>query len=161
MYAWYFRDIPALVPTDNCLILEGKTLLYIGIAPSTPKSRQSLLTRIIRNHYRGNASGSTLRRTLGVLLEEQSGYSLRRVGSGKRITLTRPGERHLDEWMEKNAFVAWTLHPQPWLIERDVLCNVSCPLNIAGNGHHPFCSTLQAMRAKAIRHAREAPIANE
>ena len=120
LYAWYFSDVPAIVPTVACLTLDGKTLLYIGIAPDSenkPNSSQSLLRRI-QYHYRGNAEGSTLRRTLGVLLENKSGFPLRRVGSGKRITLTHAGERYLDEWMEKNAFVGWMVHPEPWVIER-------------------------------------------
>ena len=81
LYAWYFTDIPAVIPTSGCLTLDGKTLLYIGIAPDSqnkPNSTQSLLRRI-QYHYRGNAEGSTLRRTLGVILEGKSGFSLRRV----------------------------------------------------------------------------------
>jgi hypothetical protein len=45
-------------------------LLDIGIAPdkiNKPNSRAALLKRI-RQHYAGNSEGSTLRRTLGVLL---------------------------------------------------------------------------------------------
>jgi hypothetical protein len=158
LYAWYFREIPPAVPTDNCLTFNGKTLLYIGIAPARADSRQSLSKRIIRNHYRGNASGSTLRRTLGVLLEKKSGFPLRRVGSGKRITLTHAGERWLNEWVEKNSFVAWAFHYKPWEIEPDVLRRVSCPLNIKDNDHHPFCSSLRAMRSEALQHARKLPI---
>jgi hypothetical protein len=120
LYVWYFTDLPATIPTDGCLTLDGKTLLYIGIAPDKeckPNSSQSLLRRI-QYHYRGNAEGSTLRRTLGVLLENKSGFPLRRVGSGKRFTLTHEGERYLDQWMTENAFVAWMAHPEPWVIER-------------------------------------------
>src|SRR5262249_29709057 len=163
LYAWYFRDLPACIPTKGCLTLDGKTLLYIGIAPdkkSKPNSSQSLLRRI-RYHYRGNAEGSTLRRTLGVLLENKSGFPLRRVGSGKRITLTHAGECYLDEWMEKNAFVAWMAHPEPWVIEPLLLGGLSCPLNIKDNWHHPFVPMLHEMRSEALRRAREMPIANE
>lgn len=164
LYAWYFTDIPSIVPADGCLTLDGKTLLYIGIAPDSinkPNSRQSLRQRIRRYHYRGNAASSTLRRTLGVLLEEKSGFPLRRVGSGKRITLTHFGERYLDEWMEKNAFVAWMGHREPWLIERALLAELSCPLNIKDNAHHPFASILKKMRSEALRRAREMPIVSE
>ena len=163
MYAWYFTDLPAIIPTAGCLMLDGKTLLYIGIAPdseSKPNSSQSLLRRI-QYHYRGNAEGSTLRRTLGVLLANKSGFPLRRVGSGKRITLTHAGERYLDEWMEKNAFVAWMVHPEPWVIERLLLGELSCPLNLKDNAHHPFAPSLKQMRSEALRRAREMPIANE
>ena len=69
-------EIPGAVPTDGCLVVDGHTLLYVGIAPdglNKPNSRASLLTRI-RQHYRGNAEGSTLRRTLGALLDSKPGF---------------------------------------------------------------------------------------
>ena len=163
LYAWYFRDIPPHVPTDACLKFNGDTLLYLGIAPdkaNKPNSRSSLRKRICQ-HFRGNAEGSTLRRTLGALLEEKSNFPLRRVGSGKRITLTHAGEQYLDEWMDKNAFVAWAVHPDPWLIEHDLLRKLSCPLNIADNSHHPFYSILRKIRSEALLRAREMAIANE
>ena len=163
LYAWYFRNVPSVIPTDNCLEFKGNRLLYIGIAPdkiNKPNSRATLVKRI-RQHYAGNAEGSTLRRTLGVLLAEQSGFPLRRVGSGKRFTLTHAGEQFLDDWMEKNAFVAWMEHPEPWTIEHTLLLELSCPLNIADNAHHLFCSTLKKMRTEALCRAREMPIANE
>jgi GIY-YIG catalytic domain len=160
IYAWYLRDVPAVVPTDGCLTFDGKTLLYLGIAPENANSRSSLSSRI-RQHYRGNASSSTLRRTLGVLLEDQSGFPLRRVGSGRRITLTHAGERFLDEWMARNAFVAWAVHPEPWIIEHGLLRQLSCPLNIKDNGHHAFASVLKGMRAAVLERARKMPIANE
>ena len=163
LYAWYFREIPTVIPTEGCLKVDGCSLLYLGIAPdkaNKPQSRASLLSRI-RQHYRGNAEGSTLRRTLGVLLEKKSGLPLRRVGSGRRITLTHAGERWLDEWMEQNAFVAWTVHPDPWTIEHELLRKLSCPLNIMDNGHNPFASILKRMRIEALQRARALPIANE
>jgi GIY-YIG catalytic domain len=83
------------------------------------------------------------------------------VGSGKRITLTHAGEHYLDQWMEKNALVAWMVHPEPWVIERLLLRELSCPLNLKDNAHHPFASTLKRMRIDALRRAREMPIANE
>lgn len=163
LYAWYFRNVPQVVLTEGCLTVDGKTLLYIGIAPdkaSKPNSRQSLRRRICY-HYRGNAEGSTLRRTLGVLLEEKSGFPLRRVGSGKRITLTHLGERYLDDWMGQNAFVAWVACPEPWILEPLMLTEFSCPLNIRDNDQHLFAPVLKRMRGDALRRARELPIANE
>ena len=163
LYAWYFREVPAIVPTRGCLEFSGNTLLYLGIAPdikNKPNSRSTLLKRI-RQHYRGNAEGSTLRRTLGMLLEEKSGFPLRRVGSGKRITLTHAGEQYLDRWMEHNAFVAWIVHAEPWRIEHQLFYQISCPLNISGNAHHSFYPVLRKMRADALQRARRLPIANE
>ena len=163
LYAWYFKEVPRNVPTDGCLTFDGKTLLYLGIAPdkaNKPNSRATLCTRIW-HHYRGNAEGSTLRRTLGVLLESKSGFSLRRVGSGKQITLTHAGEQYLDEWMQKNAFVAWIVHPKPWTIEKTLMCEISCPLNIQDNHHKPFAAVLNKMRKESLQRARALPIANE
>jgi hypothetical protein len=163
LYAWYFSDVPKVVSTDGCLTVNGKTLLYIGIAPdkaTKPNSRQSLMRRV-RCHYRGNAEGSTLRRTLGVLLEQKSGFPLPRVGSGNRITLTHAGERYLDDWMGQNAFVAWVACSEPWVLERVLLREVSCPLNLKDNDHHPFALLLKQIRGDALRRAREMPIANE
>jgi hypothetical protein len=91
VYAWCFRASPPRVPTSDCLTSGDHVMLYVGISPdsrSKPNSRQGLRSRI-QHHLCGNAEGSTLRRTLGVLLSEQSGFPLRRVGSGKRMTVRR------------------------------------------------------------------------
>lgn len=72
------------VPTEGCITQNGYTLLYVGISPDKkgkPNSRANLRQRI-KTHYSGNAEGSTLRRTLGVLLATEQ-FPLRRVGSGK------------------------------------------------------------------------------
>ena len=78
VYAWFFKDIPGALPTTDCVTKEGLTLLYIGISPKNAFSSQNLRRRITY-HYRGNAEGSTLRLTLGVLLSGEIGYPLRRV----------------------------------------------------------------------------------
>ena len=138
-------------------------LLYIGISPdkiNKPDSRQNLRKRIT-NHYRGNAEGSTLRRTLGILLSEESNFPLRRVGSGRRMTFTHNGEQWLDNWLESNAFVCWVENLTPREIEDKLFQTLSLPLNIQGNRHHPFSSDLNSLRKKAILRAKELPIADE
>src|SRR5664279_1204754 len=131
---WYFRDIPSVVPTGDCQTLNGCTLLYLGIAPDrTNKLSASLLRCVIRN-YRGNVEGSSLRRTLGILLEKKSGIPLLRVGSRERTILTPAGKRWFDAWMEMNVFVGWTAHPEPWMVGYELLVKLSLPLNISHNG---------------------------
>ena len=162
VYAWFFKEIPDNVPTDMCMSKDGLTLLYVGISPdrvTKPNSRQNLRKRIT-NHYRGNAEGSTLRRSLCVLLAEQSDFPLRRVGTGKRMTFTHLGEQWLDNWMEENAFVCWVKHPAPWEQEEELLGLLSLPLNIQGNDHI-FADELNRLRKQAIRLAKEMPVANE
>ena len=163
VYAWFFKDVPPGVPTEGCISENDLHLLYVGISPDKlgkPDSRQNLRTRI-SNHYRGNAEGSTLRRSLGILLQPFSGFPLRRVGSGRRMTFTHIGEQWLDNWMEENAFVAWFEDDAPWVIEDALLASIGLPLNIKGNKHHPFSSDLSQMRRQALQKARDEAIANE
>lgn len=160
VYAWFFRETPNSVPVDGCYNRGGLTLLYVGISPKNAHSRQNLRKRITY-HYRGNAEGSTLRLTLGTLLANASDFPLRRVGRGHRMTFTHLGEQWLDDWMDRNAEVCWIEHPEPWLLEHELLLSHSLPLNIQDNRHHPFCKTLSEMRQLAKQQARELAIANE
>ena len=162
-YAWFFKNIPHRVKTDDCVVKDGLTLLYVGISPDKigkPNSKQNLRMRIT-NHYRGNAEGSTLRRSLGVLLTDRSEFPLRRVGSGNRMTFTHLGEQWLDDWMEKNAFVCWLEHSAPWGLEEELLETVSLPLNIKDNNDHIFAIELSRLRKEAVTRARAMPVANE
>ena len=163
VYAWFFKNIPGNALIDGCVTKGPLTLLYVGISPDKigkPNSRQNLRRRIT-THFQGNAEGSTLRRSLGVLLAQTSGYPLRRVGSGKRMTLTHSGEQWLDDWMTENAFVCWLEHQAPWEFEDELLGRLSLPLNIKGNRDHPFAKALTEARIQAIKSAREWPIAVE
>lgn len=160
LYVWYFRDIPGVTPTDGCIVKEGLALLYAGISPKNDESRENLRNRVTY-HYRGNAEGSTLRLTLGVLLADESGFPLSRVGTRKRMTFTHLGEQWLDQWMEENAYVSWLEHPSPWTVENQIIDSLSLPLNIQGNTRHPFVDTLSSLRRESKRVARESPVADE
>ncbi|KML26281.1 hypothetical protein VL10_01865 [Leclercia adecarboxylata] len=162
IYFWWFKEIPPGVPIEGCITQEGYTLLYVGISPdkkSKPNSRANLRQRI-KTHYNGNAEGSTLRRTLGVLLATKSNFPLRRVGSGKRTTFTHPGEQWLDLWMEKNAKVSWVADEEPWVLEEMLITSTSLSLNLQGN-NHAFKPMLSAMRSKAMAEAKVMEIADE
>jgi hypothetical protein len=156
VYAWFFKMIPSGVPCDGCIERDGRTLLYVGISPASATSRETLRSRI-RYHYRGNAEGSTLRRTLGCLLRTELGTVLRHVGSGKRRTFG-PQEAALSRWMAENATVAWVEVARPRLSEQYLLNSVSLPLNIEGNNRHPFRSDLRVHRAQARLEAKGLPV---
>ena len=161
VYAWYFDGLSRLVPATGCHRVDGHTLLYVGISPKEPSrtgrvSKQSLRTRV-QYHYRGNAEGSTLRLTLGVLLTEELGIELRRVGSGTRMTFS-DGERALSEWMEQNARVAFLETPSPWLVERHLISELMLPLNLDQNAHSPFRAELSQIRSAARARARALPV---
>ena len=160
IYAWFFRETPGITPAEGCVTKNGMNLLYVGISPTNDRSTQTLRTRIAY-HYRGNAEGSTLRLTLGILLEDRFKLPLRRVGSGGRMTFTHLGEQCLDEWMSLNAFVCWIEHSQPWEVEAQIFQSLSLPLNIQDNSHHPFSDKLKRLRSFAKQAALREPIANE
>lgn len=162
IYFWWFKEIPPGVPAEGCITFDDYTLLYVGISPDQrgkPNSRSNLRKRI-KTHYSGNAAGSTLRRTLGVLLSRESSFPLRRVGSGSRMTFTHPGEQWLDAWMEKNAKVHWIPVEAPWELEDTLIASIPLPLNIQGNAHD-FRMTLSGMRSQAAAEARLMEIADE
>ncbi|MFD1830569.1 GIY-YIG nuclease family protein [Streptomyces desertarenae] len=149
VYGWHFTKAPS---PD----LPAGQLLYVGIAPrhmANRTSTQNLRTRV-RYHFRGNAEGSTLRLTLGCLL----GLELRRVGSGRRMTFGEAGEAELTRWMAEHACVCWVEHPEPWMVESDLITRLDLPLNLDQNRHNNFHARLTEIRAQARQRAREMPI---
>jgi hypothetical protein len=165
IYAWYFDRCPPSVPLDACHILGGQTLLYLGISPcrsiigKEQKRLQSIRKRV-RYHTRGNAEGSTLRLSLGCLLEKDLGIELRRVGTGARMTFG-PGEKRLSAWLAENASVAWVTISEPWLYESQLIRRLNLPLNIAHNAHHRFSAELSRIRRAARVRARSLPVGHQ
>jgi hypothetical protein len=156
VYAWFFRDVPRQVSTEGCVQRDGLTLLYVGISPKRPTpgkkpSKETIQSRLRDHMGKTNAEGSTVRMTLGCLLSESLGIQLQRPG--KRFTFGL-GEAVLSEWIGRNAFVSWTLHPEPWLLEDRLIAQLNLPLNVKDNARHPFCPTLKDIRARAKAAAR-------
>lgn len=156
VYAWFFKRVPPGVLTDSCIVRDAATLLYVGISPKNDKTKGTLQDRLW-SHFEGIAEFSTLRTTLGCLLEDELGTVLRRVGSGKTQTFVEK-ESALSGWMADNARIAWIETPKPWVLEDHLLKALSLPLNIQGNTKHPFCVRLKELRRKAIQRAEELDI---
>lgn len=152
VYAWFFASLPGSVGSAGCIQVYDMTLLYLGIAPSSSSSSGDLRKRI-RIHYRGNASRSTLRRSLGVLLADDLGLELRRHGASERLHFG-DGEAPLSAWMAENAFVTWVANPEPWLVEATLIRSLPLPLNI-DHSTHPFSPVLSQLRREAVRRAKE------
>lgn len=151
VYAWYFRCAPRSVPTSACHAVNLSHLLYVGIAPSGPGSRATLRSRI-RTHLGGNASGSTLRLTLGCLLAEELG--LRLEPRGNRLTFGT-GEDVLSAWLNENAAVVWHEVSEPWSVEPELIAKLQPPLNLEHNAHHPFYPVLSGLRRAHRQGARQ------
>lgn len=163
VYGWYFTDLPPGVPDGNYHQMHGAYLLYVGISPKAPPlngkppSRQSIRSRVAY-HYRGNAEGSTLRLTLGCLLSDELGIQLRRVGSGTRFTFA-DGERLIDQWMARSAYVTWQEDQQPWIAESALIAELNLPLNLSQNTNGAFRDQLSQRRREARSLAKVLPIA--
>jgi GIY-YIG catalytic domain len=158
VYAWFFREIPPRVPTVGCFQREGLTLLYVGISPQKPgkrpgkkPSRETIQSRLRDHMVKQNAEGSTVRMTLGCLLSDTLGIRLELPGN--HFTFGA-GEATLSEWISRNAFVTWTEHREPWLLEDRLIADLVLPLNIRGNSRHPFYATLRKIRREAKAAAR-------
>lgn len=160
VYGWWFKTIPADMDTSKCVRRDdGLVLLYAGISPSKPSaagvaSKQNIRRRI-KLHYAGNASVSTLRKSLGCLLSQELGIELRRVGPSERCTFG-VGEASLSEWMARNALVSWITHPRPWMLEDELIETLVLPLNIDG-AHNAFTPVLRQARRSAMARAKELP----
>jgi hypothetical protein len=167
VYVWFFDTALPLVDIGACHRVGDRALLYIGISPKAPSLRgfppsRSTLRKRIQTHFRGNAEGSTLRRTLGCLLGPQLGIQLRRVGSGHRYTFTNSGEQLLDRWIDQHAFVAWVETEKPWEIEKKILSSdLSLPLNVDGNPSETATAVVIAARLKARCLADELDIVSD
>ena len=151
-YAWYFREIPPGVPTDGCKTKDGRTLLYVGVSPSGPKSKSGQLQKRILKHMRGTARGSTLRYSLGCLLSESLGISLQKGPTGYSLG---DGEDDLDDWLDDNASICWVVRDKPWEVESEIIAACSAPLNLDHNTLHSFYPVLKAIRDRARKKADE------
>lgn len=150
VYAWYFRDIPDFVPIDDCHQHSGLSLLYVGIAPRSSTSRKNLRNRI-RQHYDGTARFSTLRYSLGCILQDDIGIEFWPKSGKLYLGKTENG---LSQWMAENAFVTWMLYPEPWSVEKNIIGKLSLPLNLKGNMAHPFFIRLTDLRKQARTEAK-------
>jgi hypothetical protein len=166
---WWFRSVPGAIDTSGCEKRDGLTLLYVGISPTAPPkngkppSTQDLRKRI-RYHFGGgkaDAEGSTLRKTLGVLLGDELGFKLRRIGSGDRRTFAG-GEAVLNQWMAENALVSWLVHPEPWHLEEKLIAAFDLPLNgQPSNKDNAFYPELNRLRREAVLSANKLRVLKE
>lgn len=164
IYYWYFNEntIPHLINLHKCKKVQGNYLLmYVGISPSRKNSHQSLRSRIISNHLHGNASSSTLRRSLGCLLSEDLGIQLRCTENGKRVKfftgINENGERILTQWMRENAHISWEEVNEPWNMEPEIIQTGFYPLNLEHNEHNENYPILSEIRKECLNNARRLP----
>lgn len=168
VHGWWFRTVPGDIDVSGCEQRDGLTLLYVGISPTPPPASGKRpvsedLRKRIGYHYGGGggtAEGSTLRKSLGVLLAKELGIELRRIGSGERRTFAG-GEAVLSQWMAENALVSWVVRPEPWLFESELIAALDLPLNIQGNKRNAFYPELKRLRRAAAVNADKLRVLKE
>lgn len=160
IYAWLFTHGRLPVPDAPYAHANGFDLLYVGIAPKKPSSKgkesASRLRSRIRSHCKGDASRSTLRLTLGVLLAEELNLSLG-IHKG-RLNWGADGEVRLTGWINAYARMTWVEIETPWVVEDELLLHATVALNIDGRTD-AFSHELRRCRDKMRRSAGRAAAA--
>jgi len=161
IYAWFFDWRIPSVCRSGCFGHSTFKLLYIGQA-------SNLRRRIVNCHFKGSADVSTLRLTLGCLLEEVLPAKLSVTWRG-RWTFSRDGEKRLSEWMRLHARVTWIrLHDKfvDWpstegegdedvldRAERRLIKSFWLPLNLAHN-REAVCGVVKRIREQCMHEAK-------
>ncbi len=150
VYGLHFRNMPEFVPVGDCTKFDNLYMLHVGISPEKPKkgkgpSSENMYKRI-RNHYTKTAEGSTLRFSLGCVLQKALDIRLRLIGKSRTFG---DGEKKLSLWMSENVFVSWLVDSEPWLVVEGVIERTSLPLNIQNNSSNSFVTILKDMRSRA------------
>ena len=168
VHGWWFRTLPREIDVSGCEQRDGLTLLFVGSSsgpPPTTGERPNTpdLRKRVRYHFgsgNADAEGSTLRKTLGVLLGDELGIELRRVGSGARRTFAG-GEAVLTQWMAEHVLVSWVARPKPWLFERELIATLDVPLNMRDNERNRFHHELKRLRRAAVLKANKSRVLAE
>lgn len=110
MYAWWLINSDALpaVPTTPHPS-EPVGLLYVGVGPSSARSKRKLRDRF-RDHTRKNTGSSTFRLVLASFLFEREGW---RPYWTDRPMLSKPANDALSEWQAANLRAQWVEVAEP------------------------------------------------
>lgn len=155
IYGWWMRVGRLDVPPADYREYDGFELLYVGISPRKPsaagRTSKGNIRKRLNQHVNGNASQSTLRRTLGVLLTAPLGLTLS-LHNGRAHY--GEGEPLITRWMHENARVACAIDPKPWEAEEELLKHAALALNIDGRGSDAFARSVSTQRSAASAAAR-------
>ncbi|WP_091181073.1 GIY-YIG nuclease family protein [Paramicrobacterium humi] len=160
MYGWWFTPDALPVPHSEYATARGLELLYVGIAPRKPSlagtESNSRLRDGLTAHSMKDASRSTLRLSLGVLLSDELGLTLGAYGG--RLNWGPASEEKLTRWMLGHARISWVIDDAPWVIEKELLASISLALNLDGRTDG-FAMSLSERRQRFRRDARASAMA--
>lgn len=161
-YAWWFvpGSLPGVPshphPNDDIEL----NLLYVGIAPNSGTSQQTVRTRVLNNHLGGNTGSSTFRFSLAALLIDVENFqpTMRKTAKTTKYVLSGEDNQRLSDWQRANLFLTWCEYAEPWRqgVEGSVIAAMQPPLNRAENSIHPFHGAMGAARSRFRDAARRA-----
>ncbi len=125
-------------------------VLYVGIAGTEGTKRASLRARAYFNHFGGNAGGSTVRKSLGVLFGYKQIPRDRDPTTGKTKFSARD-ESALSNWMRTSLVVFFAQQSRPWEFEDALIARFNPPLNLDKNANPVnagFRASLSALRRR-------------
>jgi hypothetical protein len=100
-------------------------ILYAGL------SRQGIKSRDYRNHFNGTARISTLRKSLGSILQLQKEV----LDDKGRYRYTKKDEAYLTEWMKKNLRLHYQICEDIEIVEKELIHGLNPPLNLKDNNN--------------------------
>ena len=107
-------------------VFNGYPVLYIGVS-----ERQGLRDRDYKNHFKGTARQSTLRKSLGSIYEWRD---MRVYYHNGKYKFNDSCEEKLSSWMKKNLMILyWLVDENIGELENTLINDMSPPLNIAKN----------------------------
>lgn len=148
LYAW-FVDEPGARQLSEVFGVGLSGLIYAGQAGATSSKAgversATLLSRILRNHLRGNIRSSTFRRTLTAALLQPLGLRLARPDA-----LEPASNEVVSEWMRAHLEIATVACPDRATLaalESAVLQELNPPLNLMGMPPTGVRSRLKTLR---------------
>lgn len=145
VYAFYADDLPeALVPFAPAS--AGPTTLYVGQTGDRLNLR-------IEHHLFRDARVSTLRGSLGLLVQDALGLELVRLPGTRQFCFT--DEQPLTDWLRHHTRVAFAVSEHPSQTEAAWLAIEPGLLNIKGCPPTPLTAEIREMRRLASgRHLR-------
>jgi hypothetical protein len=155
LYSWWVDDVGRAV-LEGSLESPLTSLIYAGQAGATSSrsaraSTATLGSRILTNHIRGTAYGSTFRKTLSAILLEPLGLRL-----DKSDHLIKPDNDRVSTWIRQHlSVVIYPYDDRETLgrFEEDVLRILDPPLNLDGMAPTPVRARLTALRRQITRPA--------
>ena len=116
----------------NAIFTQCRNLrvLYVGIT----NAKKGIKGRDYRKHFNGNAGGSTLRKSIGVLFEYKLIARDKNTSNNKK-KFSKDDELELSDWMKNNLCFFYRVLQSPDIIEQKLINLFNPPLNLNKTKH--------------------------